>query len=177
MTPDGNPHQGRNEIVPQKDLQKATAPHDTNWSAGYPFAPAEKRPCLLTDETSIPRVYGHQPHQVATRLHVCTDKLACTEFTVQPGEYFNPPDIHTGDEVYYILQGTASVVNCESGQVHSVRADEVSFIPKGAWHQTFNFGDEPLVVLCSFAPEIWSGGDGGASRLFQGKPEFYKYGE
>jgi mannose-6-phosphate isomerase-like protein (cupin superfamily) len=163
--------------MPQKnEPQEVTLPN-TNWSEGYPFAPDKKRPCLLTQETSIPRVYGHQSHQVATRLHICTDKIACTEFTIQPGQYFHPPDIHTGDEVYYILKGTACVMNCESGQVHTVYADEVYYIPKGTWHQTFNFGDEPLVVLCSFAPEIWSGGDGGASRLFQGKPAFYKSGE
>jgi mannose-6-phosphate isomerase-like protein (cupin superfamily) len=163
--------------MPQKNEPKAPAPHTADWSAGYPFAPAEKRPCLLTSEMSIPRVYGHQPHQAATQLHVSTDKIACTEFAIQPGQYFHPPDIHTGDEVYYILRGTASVMNCESGQVHTVHAGEIFYIPKGAWHQTFNFSDEPLVVLCSFAPEIWSGGDGGASRLYQGKPAFYKSGE
>ena len=147
------------------------------WAGRHPFAPDEKRPCLLTRETSIPRVYGDPPHQVATRLHVSTDKLTCTEFSVPPGEYFSPPDIHTGDEVYYVLAGTATVLNPETGEVFTAHEGDVMLIPKGAWHQTFNFADKTLTLLCSFAPEIWSGGDQGARGRFKGEPRFYKVQE
>ena len=144
------------------------------WAGRRPVEPGEKRPMLLTRETSIPRAYGTPPHQIATWLHVSTDKLACTEFSVLPGEHFSPPDIHTGDEVYYMAEGTATVLNPETGEVHTVAEGDVLLIPKGTWHQTFNFTDKKITVLCSFAPEIWSGGDQGATRDFKGAPVFYK---
>ena len=147
------------------------------WAGRHPFAPGDKKPFLLTRETPIPRVYGEPPHQVATRLHVSTDKLTCTEFAVAPGEYFSPPDIHTGDEVYYVLAGTATVLDPETGEVFTAAEGDVMLIPKGAWHQTFNFTDKELVLLCSFAPEVWSGGDQGATREFKGEARFYKTAE
>jgi len=107
-------------------------------------------------------------------MHVSTDKVTCTEFSVPPGEYFSPPDIHTGDEVYYVLAGTATVLNPETGEVLTADKGDAVLIPKGAWHQTFNFTDEALTLLCSFAPEVWSGGDRGAPREFSGKTILYK---
>lgn len=144
------------------------------WAGRHPFAPDQKKPALLTREMSIPRMYGAPPHHVPTYLHVSTDKLTCTEFAVAPGEYFSPPDIHTGDEVYYVLEGTATVLNVETGEVHTAGEGDVMLIPKGTWHQTFNFTDERLTLLCSFAPELWYGGDQGAPREFAGGTIFYK---
>lgn len=156
-----------------RSINKSTT-SSISWAGRHPFPPEEKRPFLLTRETSIPRVYGTPPHQIATWLHVSTDRLTCTEFVVHPGEYFDPPDIHSGEEVYYILEGTATVVNPGTGHVYTVEEGDVFRIPRKTWHQTFNFGNRRLTVLCSFAPELWPGGDPGAIEKFTGEPVFYK---
>ena len=144
------------------------------WVGRHPFAPEEKRPVLLTRKTSIPRVYGKRPHQIATYLHASTDKITSTEFSVAPGARFEPPDIHSGDEVYYILKGRATTLNPETGEVYIVKQGEVLLVPKGTWHQTYNFTEETITILCFFAPTIWSDDDRGISIEFSGKPVLYK---
>ena len=144
------------------------------WVGRHPFPPDEKKPTLLTKETSIPRVYGKRPHQIATYLHVSTDKITCAEFSVAPGARFEPPDIHSGDEVYYILKGEAATLNVETGQVHIVKQGEMLLIPKGTWHQTYNFTEKTVTILCFFAPTIWSDDDRGISIEFLEKPVLYK---
>lgn len=126
------------------------------WAARHPFPPGEKRPALLTREHSIPRVYGDGAHRIATYLHLSTDRLTCTEFHVGPGEWFEPPDLHAGDEVYYVLRGEPAVLNPETGEVLVVQEGEFLLIPKGTWHQAHNFASGTAIVLCSFAPKIWS---------------------
>jgi gentisate 1,2-dioxygenase len=41
-----------------------------------------------------------------TRIIVSTDKLFLGTYQLAPGGSFNPPELHPGDETYYILDGT-----------------------------------------------------------------------
>lgn len=125
-----------------------------SWVGHYPFAPKEKQACLLKE--SIKRVYGRDPHRIPTQLHASTDLLTVTSFRIPPGGYIVPPDIHTGDELYWVLKGRVTVSNPETGQTEIIGVGEALWIPEGTWHQTFNMGNETLEVLCFFSPTIWS---------------------
>lgn len=144
------------------------------WLGRHPFEPADKRPVHLGRGGTIPRIVGKGSHRIGTHLYLSTDRITCTDFCVQPGEYFEPPDIHSGDEVYFVLEGTATVLNPETGEVLRVEQGESLLIPKGTWHQTYNFGNRQLVIACTFAPKIWSEDDRGVSIEFEGQPVYYK---
>lgn len=154
-----------------KKEKEATMPY---WLERYPFEPDQKKPALITREQSIPRMFGKGSHRIATRLYISTDKITCTEFCVQPGDYFEPPDIHSGDEIYYVLEGTGTVLNPETGEVVTVQEGEALVIPKGTWHQTYNFGERQLLLACTFAPKIWAADDRGLAIQFEGPPVYYK---
>lgn len=153
----------------QKD-NKASFPE---WAGRYPFEPDKKRPMVLSRQTAIPRIYGYAQHRIATYLHISTDRISCAEFSVSPGEYFEPPDIHSGDEVYYMLEGTATVLNPETGQVYTVEQGDFFYISKGTWHQTYNYTVKTITIICSFAPRMWPE-DAELAIEFKGTPVYYK---
>ncbi|MFH1823780.1 MAG: cupin domain-containing protein [Candidatus Firestonebacteria bacterium] len=144
-----------------------------DWYGKFPFEPDKKKPKLLRQEDAIHRIYGKEPHQIATHLHISTDLINCADFSISPGGHFEPPDIHSGDEVYYILEGVATVFNPEDGKVYTAKEGDVFLVPKGVWHQVFNFTDNNLVILTTIAPKLWSDEDRGMSIEFTGVPAYY----
>ena len=84
-----------------------------------------------------------------------TDRIFSAMYRIPPGGRFEPPDIHEGDEPYYILRGTLTMRNPETKQTVQIHQGEALLIPKGAWHQGYNFTDEDLLILVMIAPQIW----------------------
>lgn len=140
----------------------------------FPFAPDKKKPAVLRREDNLPRLYGCEPNYIPTRTCVSTDKIHASEFSVLPGKYFDPPDIHTGDEVYYVKKGEAQILNPETGQVHKVEEGDFFYIPAGTWHQVYNFSCLEVVFINWIAPQLWSDKDRGASITFDKRPVYYK---
>lgn len=87
-------------------------------------------------------------------MYLSTDNLTVCSMEIGPGGFFNPPDYHPGDEVYYVLEGTITQFNSASGQCIEVPAGETLLIPKGTLHSAYNFGEEPVKVLAAIAPKI-----------------------
>ena len=145
-----------------------------DWFGSYPFKPHEKRPCVLKECDGLRRIYGRAPHDIETHLHVSTDRVTCSEFRVRPGEYFDPPDIHSGDEVYYILRGKATVFNPDDGDVRVAEEGDFFLIPGGVWHQTFNFSDAELVILTAFGKDMLALDEGWPHITYTKKPVYFK---
>ena len=156
-----------------KGSKRVTLPY---WFGNYPFKPQEKEACLLSKEAGIRRVYGKAPHDIEVHLHVSTDKITCSEFHILPGEYFDPPDIHTGDEVYYILRGTATIFDPDDGTVYLAREGDFFLIPEGTWHQTFNFFDEELEILTAFGKNMVALDKGWPDIRYTKKPAYFEGG-
>ncbi|MCD6318654.1 hypothetical protein J7M02_06260 [Candidatus Aerophobetes bacterium] len=97
----------------------------------FPFEPGEKSPVVLKRGDNLARLYGKEPNYIATRTCVSTDKIHTSEFSVLSGKYFDPPDIHIGDEVYYVKEGKAHILNPETGQVHNIAEGDFFYIPAG----------------------------------------------
>jgi hypothetical protein len=45
-------------------------------------------------------------------------------YLIPPGSRFEPPDIHTGEEVYFLLKGTLTIFNPQTGDVHEVHTEK-----------------------------------------------------
>lgn len=71
----------------------------------FPFLPDKKKPVLLKPEMRLPRLYGKDRNFIMTHPCASTDKIHVSTFTILPGKFFDPPDIHVKDEVYYVAKG------------------------------------------------------------------------
>jgi oxalate decarboxylase/phosphoglucose isomerase-like protein (cupin superfamily) len=145
------------------------------WMGSYPNPPEKKVPVVRRRTDAKPLVYGRGRHLDSTPLYISTDRIGYFgEYTVPPGEYFDPPDVHPGDECYYCIAGTAHLFDPVHGDVVVLNPGDALLIPKGVWHVGFNFGDKPFRLLALVAPHIWSEEDQGLDVNFRGKQAFYK---
>jgi gentisate 1,2-dioxygenase len=145
------------------------------WMGTYPHKKDKKRPVVIRKEDRKPLIYGRGNNLDTTPLSISTDKIGYLgEYTVPPGSYFDPPDIHPGDECYYCLAGTAHLFNPESGEVVELNPGDALLIPKGTWHVGFNFGDTNFRLIALVAPSIWSEDDMGLDVNYCGEQAFYK---
>jgi len=87
-------------------------------------------------------------------VFVSTDLLTVCTMDIGPGGFFDPPDYHPGDELYYVLEGTITQFNPTTGQCIRVKEGECLLIPKGALHSAYNFEQGPVKVLAVIAPRI-----------------------
>jgi len=122
----------------------------------FPCERKTKKPKVIRDGDEKQLIYGRGDHLDITPAFVSSDFIYFGDYTVPPGEYFEPPDIHEGDECYYCLEGEAAICNPETGQTLVIKKGDGLLIPKGTWHQGFNFGNESFRLLAFIAPAGWS---------------------
>jgi len=123
----------------------------------YPFPPDKKEPVIIRKDEFVDFIYPPDNPFTSdlSRLIVSTDKLLLGTYQLAPGGSFDPPDIHPGDEVYYILDGTVTQQNQVSGQFIQASKGESLWLPREAWHKAYNFGDEIVRILFFIAPKPW----------------------
>jgi mannose-6-phosphate isomerase-like protein (cupin superfamily) len=128
-----------------------------SYFGNHPCKPNEKRPVHITRDKMIMFIYTpEKPFQSDLNwVLASSDKLTSAMYQLAPGSSFDPVDIHPGDEVYYILRGTVTMLNPAIGQVVDVSKGEAIFLPKGAPHKAYNFGAEEARMLVVIAPKIW----------------------
>lgn len=88
------------------------------------------------------------------QIYVSTDKMTICSMEIGPGGYFDPPDFHPGDEMYYVLNGTITQYQPILGQAIRVKQHESLMIPKGSAHQAYNFEADYVKILAVIAPKI-----------------------
>ncbi len=122
------------------------------WMGSLPFAPQNKRPVVITPDMEVTTIYGVEPHQAMVVKFISTDKITMGTLTIQPGQWFEPPGIHPADESYFILAGTATILEPSTGNAFQASTGEAFLVPRGIWHQVFNFGQEDVAILSVSAP-------------------------
>ena len=135
------------------DEEKSNIP---TWANKYPFPPDKKKPAIIRQEDEVYNNYGIGDEKITVEVFISTDNILLSAWIVPPGQSFQPPDIHTGDEPYYVLKGVASVCNPETGQLVEAEAGSVVFIPAGCWHSTYNFGEEDMYLCAIIEGKPWS---------------------
>lgn len=140
----------------------------------FPFPPEEKEPVVIDKEDTITEIYPpDQPFSSnIVWVWASTDLLTQTMLQISPGAFFEPPDTHAGDEMYYVLKGTLTEIQPELGQVIRAEKGEAILIPKGSFHQSYNFGEEATTVLCAIAPRMWD--EEGPAPTMEKEPKLYK---
>ena len=126
------------------------------WANNYPFPPDKKKPALIRQEDEIYSSYGKGNDRITWEIFISTDKILMSAWIVPPGQSFQPPDIHTGDEPYFILKGIASVYNPETGQLVEAKAGDAVLMPAGYWHVVYNFSEEDMYLCAIIEGKPWS---------------------
>ncbi len=123
----------------------------------YPFPPDKKKPLHIRGDLIRKFIYPDQrPHYSdLNNLYVSTDKLTVGTWQLGPGGTYDPPDLHAGDEVYYITEGVLTEHNPVMGEFMQVRKGEALLLPEGGYHKGYNFGQGIMNVLYIIAPKIW----------------------
>jgi mannose-6-phosphate isomerase-like protein (cupin superfamily) len=129
-----------------------------DYFGNFPFSPGEKKPVVMTRDRMKRYIYPPENAHFSDLnwLIASTDKLTVGIYQLAPGASFDPPDIHAGDEAYYMLHGTISLLNPESGECIEVSEGEAALIPEGGWHKAYNFGSGVATILFAIAPKIWN---------------------
>lgn len=147
--------------------KKAKAP---DWMGNLPFPPDKKRPIVIGKKDVKNTVYGKGDRPIKVTVVVDTDKFYFSDYSIKPGSWFEPPDIHAGDEIYYCLSGEATMFDPVHGDTFVLKPGDGFLIPKGVWHVGYNFGPENFRLLTIIAPKAWSDLD----VNFKGRQAFYK---
>ena len=81
------------------------------------------------------------------------------EWECAPGRSFEPPDIHSGDEVYYITEGELIVENPNTGQVVQAKEGDCIHILLKTYHKPYNFTDKKTNLICMAQGILWKEND------------------
>ncbi|MDJ0819942.1 MAG: cupin domain-containing protein [Desulfobacterales bacterium] len=127
-----------------------------DWIGNFPFPPDKKKPIVITRSRTKQFIYPDKPENSDFNWnYASTDCFFIAQYQLSPGVQFLPADVHTGDEVYYVVEGTLTMLNPETGEVHQVEENEGFLIPLGGWHQGFNFTNKQTRMFLIIAPTIW----------------------
>lgn len=123
----------------------------------HPFTEGAKTEPIYMDDTNIGQfIYPDfgLDYSDLNYMYLSTDHITVCSMEIGPGGFFNPPDYHPGDETYFVLEGTITQFNPETGACIEVKAGEALIIPKGTLHSAYNFGEKTVKVLAVIAPKI-----------------------
>ena len=93
---------------------------------------------------------------VADWVYCSTDKIHHLMFGLAPGQSFRHSEdfrtIFGADEVLYVLTGTMSIANPQTGEVRRIQAGDAAFFRADTWHHAFSLGPDELRVVEFFSP-------------------------
>lgn len=123
----------------------------------HPFPPQQKRPIHIRGELIKHFIYpAERPHfSDLNYLYVSTDKLTVGTWQLGPGGTYDPPDLHAGDEVYYLLDGVLTEHNPLMGEFIQAKKGEALLLPMHGYHKGYNFEQRIMRILYVIAPKIW----------------------
>jgi len=123
----------------------------------HPFPANRKRPLHIRGELIRHFIYpAERPHfSDLNHLYVSSDKLTVGTWQLGPGGTYDPPDLHAGDEVYYVLDGVLTEHNPVLGEFIRVHKGEALLLPMHGYHKGHNFEQDIMRILYVIAPKIW----------------------
>ena len=98
----------------------------------FPYGTDNKRPILMRKE-HFPTFIYHPDFPFGSDLNwllASTENETVGIYQLAPGSNFDPPDVHAGDEVYYVLKGSIAMLQPEDGHVVKLARGESILMPK-----------------------------------------------
>lgn len=156
--------QDRSAIIPEIEHGK-TKPELINVVNGrydllgkWPAALPETRDRLLREggmvtlskKDALHLVLGTGAPALAS-LFISTELVTAGTMELRPGAK-TEPEVHPGDEVLYVTEGRLHVHLLDTHEWFEVHPRDSVFLPKGARHQYWNYGDRPTAFAFCVAP-------------------------
>ncbi len=122
-----------------------------------PYPPDQKKPKLMRKEDRKVFIFSPEVPQRSNSVEVVvsTDQLHAGMMEMGPGATWHFVDEHLGDEVYFLLSGNLTELECNSGDCRETNAGEMLYIPMGCKHKGYNFSEESQIIFWAIAPDMW----------------------
>lgn len=130
------------------------------WPVPGPEARQKKQMFVIKPNQTLEVIHGAQRHMLVS-FAVSNDFIHFGTMMI-PAGVTSDPEIHgRGDEVFYVLEGTVSVVVDSGDEAESVSKSrfevgigERFLIPEGTCHRYLNLSPEPVKLIFGIAPEL-----------------------
>ena len=135
--------------------------HIGRWPVSGPEARKEKRMILIRPEDSLKLIHGRDNH-VLVSMFVSNDFIHFATMTIPIGKH-SDAEVHQGDEVIFVLEGTLLIQVYDEGtsdsdsvlqNVFKVQKHEKFLLPENRRHRYLNLGGEVTRFIFSVAPGI-----------------------
>jgi len=123
----------------------------------FPCKPHEKKPTLIRKADHKVFIFSPEVPEESNLVTVAvsSDQLHCGTLEMGPGATWHFVDEHLGDEIYFVLSGNLTELECNTGDCRETNPGEMLYIPKGCKHKGYNFSEESLRLLWAIAPDMW----------------------
>jgi mannose-6-phosphate isomerase-like protein (cupin superfamily) len=139
---------------------KSQMEHLGHWPVSGPEARKNKLMAVIRRDESLDLIHGKDNH-VLVSFYVSNDFIHVGTMTLGANQV-SDFEQHKGDEVFYVIQGTVSVLispEAEPKESLSTTRFEVHqgqrfLIPEGFRHQYLNYTEKTAKILFSIAPGL-----------------------
>jgi len=130
-----------------------------NWPLPGPQARKEKKILVIKPKETLDVIHGSQNHMLVS-FAVSNDFIHFGSLTI-PSGVKTDPEVHQGDEVFYVLEGSVSVVINSPKEKESVSKSRFEMncgqrflIPEGTYHSYLNLSTKPAKLIFGIAPDL-----------------------
>jgi mannose-6-phosphate isomerase-like protein (cupin superfamily) len=130
------------------------------WPVSGPEARRNKQMAVIRRDEALDLIHGKNNH-VLVSFYVSNDFIHVGTMTIGANQV-SDFEQHEGDEVFYVIQGTVSVlIGPDQEQKESLSSTRFEvgrgqrfFIPEGIRHQYLNYTEKTAKILFSIAPKL-----------------------
>jgi len=129
------------------------------WPVPGPEARQKKQMFVIKPGQTLDVIHGKENHMLVS-FAVSNDFIHFGSMTI-PAGVLTDQETHNGDEVFYVLEGTISVVISSPGEAESVtksrfevNCGERFLVPEGIHHRYLNSTNKPTKLIFGIAPDI-----------------------
>lgn len=129
------------------------------WPVSGPEARRKKQIFVIRPGQTLDVIHGSENHMLVS-FAVSNDFIHFGLMTI-PSGVLTDPEVHNGDEVFYVLEGSISVLINSSNQSEAitksrfeVNCGERFLIPERVSHRYFNHCRVPSKLIFGVAPEL-----------------------
>lgn len=130
------------------------------WPIPGPEAREKKQIFVIKPDQTLEVIHGNKKH-ILVSFAISNDFIHFGMMTI-PSGVISDPEVHKrGDEVFYVLEGSISVIITSANENKSVSKSrfevnqgERFLIPEGIYHRYLNLSKEPVKLIFGIAPEL-----------------------
>lgn len=128
-----------------------------DYFGNLPYPPGQEKPKLIKQHEHEVFIFSPEVPERSNLVTVAvsTGGLHAGMLEMGSGATWHFVDEHLGDEIYFILEGNLTELECNTGDCREANPGEMLYIPQGCKHKGYNFSDHGLKLFWAIAPQMW----------------------